>query len=65
VSAFYADSSALAKCYVREPGSAWMLALTGQAAGHRIYTALVTGAEIVMAVGRRARVGLSGPQVRA
>ena len=42
-----------------------MLALTGQAAGHRIYTALVTGAEIVMAVGRRARVGLSGPQVRA
>lgn len=57
MAAYYGDSSALTKRYVREIGSAWVIALTDPAAGHRIYTALVSGAEIVAALTRRTRIG--------
>jgi predicted nucleic acid-binding protein len=57
MAAYYADGSALAKRYVREAGSAWMIALTSPAAANRIYTALVTGAEFVAALARRVRMG--------
>lgn len=55
--ASYGDSSALAKQYIREIGSSWLIALIDPAAGNRVYTALVTGAEIVAAVARRVRMG--------
>jgi predicted nucleic acid-binding protein len=57
MAAFYGDSSALVKQYIREVGSARMIALTAPAADNRIYTALVTGAEIVTAIARRLRMG--------
>ncbi|MGD9890941.1 MAG: type II toxin-antitoxin system VapC family toxin [Dehalococcoidia bacterium] len=57
MAAFYGDSSALVKQYIREVGSARIIELTAPAAGNRIYTALVTGAEIVAAVARRLRAG--------
>jgi predicted nucleic acid-binding protein len=57
MAAFYGDSSALAKRYIREAGSGWKRSLTDPAAGNRIYTAQVTGVEIVAAVARRVRTG--------
>ena len=57
MAAYYGDSSALAKRYVREVGSGWMVALMSPAAANRIYTALVTGAEMVAALARRVRMG--------
>ena len=66
MAAFYGDSSAIVKRYIQEVGSSWMIALTAPAAGHRIYTALVTGAEIVAAMTRRVRTGsLSAPDAAA
>jgi uncharacterized protein len=57
MAAFYGDSSALAKRYIQEVGSAWVTALTDPRAGNRVYTALVTGAKLVAAVIRRLRAG--------
>ncbi len=54
---YYGDSSALAKRYIREVGSAWIITLTEPAARNRIYTAQVTGVEIVAALSRRVRTG--------
>ena len=57
MAAYFADSSAPVKRYVREAGSAWMMALTHPSAGNAVFAALVTGAEIVAALVRRARTG--------
>ena len=57
MAAYYGDSSALAKRYVREVGSSCMITPAVPFSGNRIYTALVTGAEIVAALTRRAHMG--------
>jgi predicted nucleic acid-binding protein len=57
MAAFYADSSALVKRYVREAGSSWVTAFTLPSAGNVIITALVSGPEIVAALARRVRTG--------
>lgn len=53
---FYFDSSAVVKRYVIEAGSAWVNSLFADPR-HSIYTARVTGAEVVAAIVRRARGG--------
>lgn len=54
---FYFDSSAFAKRYVSELGSTWVQSLVTPRARHTIFTVWITGAEIVAALARRARVG--------
>lgn len=54
---YYGDSSALVRRYVRETGNRWVIAVTDPPAGNTVLTALVTGAEIVAAIARRARGG--------
>jgi predicted nucleic acid-binding protein len=54
---YFFDSSALAKRYVTETGTAWVQALTDTAAGHGIYVARITLVELVSAITRRRRNG--------
>jgi predicted nucleic acid-binding protein len=53
----FLDSSALAKRYVQETGSAWVLRLLDPATGNRIYIASITGVEVLSALARRGRGG--------
>jgi predicted nucleic acid-binding protein len=55
--AYYFDSSALVKRYASEVGSPWVVNLADAQSRHEVFTALVTGAEIVAAVARKARIG--------
>jgi uncharacterized protein len=56
--AYYFDTSALAKRYVEEVGSAWVQALVAQQSGQTIYTSVLTQPELVSALQRRVREGL-------
>jgi hypothetical protein len=55
VSAFFLDSSALAKRYVSEPGSAWIQAITTPEAHHQIVIARIAWVEVLSALARRQR----------
>lgn len=57
MAAFYVDTSALAKRYIRETGSIWISALIDPSQGHRFYMVRTTGAEMVAALTRRGRGG--------
>jgi predicted nucleic acid-binding protein len=64
--AYYLDSSALVKRYVRETGTEWVVQLAAPQSGHEIFTALVSGVEIVAALTRQARASrLSLPDATA
>src|SRR5215471_988125 len=56
--AYYLDTSALAKRYIVEVGSAWVQALVAQQSGQTIYTSVLTQPELVSALRRRVREGL-------
>ncbi len=56
---YYFDSSALVKNYVQETGTAWVRALIAAKPTNEVITALVTGPEIVAALARRVRIGLT------
>jgi uncharacterized protein len=53
VAAYFLDSSALVKRYVREKGSLWIDRFFGRAGENRIYIASVTGVEVIAAIARR------------
>jgi predicted nucleic acid-binding protein len=53
----FLDSSALVKRYIAEEGSDWVAGLLAPAAGNVLYTAVVSGAEVVAALVRRQRGG--------
>src|SRR5262249_13091040 len=55
---YYFDTSALAKRYVEEAGSAWVQALVAQPSGQTIYTSVLPQPELVSALRRRVREGL-------
>lgn len=57
MAAYYLDTSALAKVYAREAGTAWVTALVDPPAGHALYTVRLSGPEIVAALARKARTG--------
>jgi predicted nucleic acid-binding protein len=57
VAVYFCDSSAIVKCYVQERGSAWMVTLLDATAGHHLYLARITGAEVIAAIRRSARRG--------
>ena len=54
---YFFDSSALAKRYVTETGSAWVQSVIDPAAGHEVYAARITLVELVSAITRRNRNG--------
>jgi uncharacterized protein len=63
VAAYFFDSSALVKRYVREVGTAWVRSLTHRSAGHQIFLARITAVEVTAAVARRRRGRtISAPQ---
>src|SRR5262245_52647904 len=53
VVAYFIDSSALVRRYVREDGTTWVRRLTRRTAGTRINLARITTAEVTPAVARR------------
>ena len=55
--AYYGDSSALVKRYANETGSLWIRSLTDPQAGNDIFTAHITGIEVVAAIARKTRRG--------
>jgi len=62
---YFFDSSALAKRYVTETGTAWVQSLTGPASGNGVYVARITLVELVSAISRRKRNGDLTPAAAA
>ena len=57
MSAYFFDSSALVKRYVREKGTDLVKAIIDPDAANEIYIARISGAEVVAAIARRGRSG--------
>ncbi|HZO89887.1 MAG TPA: type II toxin-antitoxin system VapC family toxin [Chthonomonadaceae bacterium] len=57
----YADTSALAKRYVLERGSAWLRGMVGLPTGNETYTVRMTTVELIAAITRRERAGTLTP----
>jgi uncharacterized protein len=57
VATFFLDSSAIAKRYVTEVGSAWTIALTEATSGNVCWLTAVTRVEVVAGLYRRHRMG--------
>lgn len=53
MAAYFFDSSALAKRYVQEAGTAWVRGLTHRRSGNQIFLARITIVEVTAAVARR------------
>lgn len=62
---YFIDSSALAKRYVSETGTAWVQALTDPASGNSLYAARITLVELVAAISRRRKNGDLTPAAAA
>jgi uncharacterized protein len=60
--AYFVDSSALVKRYVRETGTAWVRGITRRRSSTDIFIALITAVEVTSAIARRRRVTLSAAQ---
>ena len=60
--AYFVDSSALVKRYVRETGTAWVRGITRRRSSTYIYVALITAVEVTSAIARRRGVTLSAAQ---
>lgn len=54
---YFADTSALAKRYIHETGSAWLRGLLDPTVGAETYVARITAAEMIGAITRRERGG--------
>ena len=53
MAAYFFDSSALVKRFIRETGTAWVMSLWRPSAGHAIYAARLTEVETCAALARR------------
>jgi predicted nucleic acid-binding protein len=60
--AYFVDSSALVKRYVRETGTAWVRGITRRRSSTDIFIALITAVEVTSAVARRRGVTLTAAQ---
>jgi uncharacterized protein len=60
VTAYFFDSSAIAKRYLHETGTSWVGSVTDLASGSQVYLARITLVEVISAITRKARgIGLS------
>ena len=50
---YFCDSSAIAKRYISESGTGWIISLMRPAAKNEIAVAQITGVEVVSAISRR------------
>jgi uncharacterized protein len=57
VAAYFLDSSALLKRYIREIGTAWVQNLTAEVSGSTLLISRITSVEILSAIARRQREG--------
>lgn len=57
MAAYYFDTSALVKRYAVEVGTIWVRSITSPGAGHILFVALISGAEVVAAIAKRERMG--------
>lgn len=55
MAAFFFDSSSLVKRYAREIGTSWVFGLVRSFAGHRLYLALIAGAEVTAGLTKKHR----------
>ncbi len=62
MSHYFFDSSALAKRYIREPGTNWLRMFVAPGAGNIIIVASITQVEIISAVSRQKREGRISPR---
>jgi hypothetical protein len=58
---YFADTSALAKRYVSETGSAWLRNLLDPATGNETFVVRITAVELIAAIARRERGGSLTP----
>jgi uncharacterized protein len=61
LAAYFFDSSALAKCYINEVGSAWVRSVTAPAARHDIHVLQIAEVEVTSAIVRRRKGGTLMP----
>lgn len=52
---YFCDSSAIAKRYISEPGTGWIIGLMRSTAKNEIAVAQITGVEVISAIARRHR----------
>ena len=57
MAAYFLDTSAIVKRWVRESGSAWVRRITARRSGHRVFVARLLVAEVASALARRQRAG--------
>ena len=57
MSCYYFDSSALAKKYINEAGSDWVLNITATVSRNQLITSLITSVEVVAAIAKGGRMG--------
>ena len=57
MAAYFLDSSAVAKRYIRETGSSWVRDITDPVSGNRSIVSAITAVEVTAAVVRRTRAG--------
>ena len=57
MAAWFLDSSAVIKRYVRERGTAWIRAISDPAASHQIFVARLAVVEVAATLARQARAG--------
>jgi predicted nucleic acid-binding protein len=55
MAAYYLDSSAIVKRYIRETGTAWVAGIFDPAGGNRLHTVSVSLVEVVSGIVRRGR----------
>ncbi len=57
MAAFFFDSSALAKCYINEVGSAWVRAILAPSSANDIHVVRIAEVEVTSAIVRRRKAG--------
>ena len=63
--AYFLDSSAVVKRYIRETGTAWIVGISHPTSGNELFVASVTGIEVVSAIARRRTGGTVDPATAA
>lgn len=62
VAFYFLDTSAVAKRYIQEIGTAWLQLMSAPTAGHALFVVRITLAEMVAAITRRERGGFISSQ---
>jgi predicted nucleic acid-binding protein len=61
LAAYYFDSSALTKCYIKEVGSAWVRGIAAPASGNDLHVLQIAEVEVTSAIVRSRKAGSLSP----